>query len=100
MVKKRPSFQEFLKTALQDKEFAAEYKALEPEFELVRGFIKARIKAHITQKELANKLKLQQPAIARLERGGYAKTSIAKLTQVANALGYEFKFSLEPKRQR
>ena len=94
----RPSFQDFLKIALQDKEFVAEYEPLRPEFELVRGFIKARIKAHISQKELAAKLKLQQPAIARLERGGYATTSIAKLTKIAGALGHEFKFSLTPKK--
>jgi len=40
---------------------------------------------------------LQQPAIARLERGGYATTSISKLAQVADALGYSLTFSLLPK---
>lgn len=99
MAKKRVSFKKFKETELQDKELAAEYEALGPEFELVRYFIKARIKAHYSQKQLADKLKLQQPAIARLERGGYVTTSIAKLSKVADALGYKFKFYLEPKRQ-
>jgi len=95
---KRPSFKEFKEKALQNAEFKAEYEALSAEFELIRQFIKARQKAHISQGDLAKKLKVQQPAIARLEGGGYAKTSIAKLSQVANVLGYSLKISLHAKK--
>jgi ribosome-binding protein aMBF1 (putative translation factor) len=97
---KRPSIKEFKKIAFKDKRFVAEYEALAPEFELVRDFIKARIQASYSQKELADRLKLQQPAIARLERGGYASTSIATLTKVADALGYKFTFHLERKKRK
>ena len=92
---KRPSFKEFKEDALQDATFKTEYEALHPEFELIRLFIKARQKAHISQNDLAKKLKLQQPAIARLEGGGYATTSIKKLSQVAKVLGYSLKISLQ-----
>ena len=95
---KRPSFKEFKEKALQDALFKAEYEALSSEFELIRQFIKARQKAHISQSDLAKRLKVQQPAIARLEGGGYAKTSIAKLSQVANVLGYSLKISLHAKK--
>jgi ribosome-binding protein aMBF1 (putative translation factor) len=95
---KRPSFKEFKEEVLQDAVFKAEYEALRPEFELIMQFIKARQKAHISQSDLAKKLKVQQPAIARLEAGGYAKTSIAKLSQVANELGYSLKISLQAKK--
>jgi predicted transcriptional regulator len=95
---KRPSFKEFKEDALQDATFKAEYESLRPEFELIRQFIKARQKAHISQSDLAKKLKLQQPAIARLEGGGYATTSIAKLAQVASVLGYSLKISLHAKK--
>src|SRR5579862_2941851 len=96
---KRPSFKEFKENALQNAAFKAEYEALSSEFELIRQFIKARQKSHISQSDLAKKLKLQQPAIARLEGGGYSKTSIAKLSQVANALGYSLKISLHAKKE-
>jgi hypothetical protein len=42
---KRPNIKEFKKIAFKDKRFVAEYEALAPEFELVRDFIKARIRA-------------------------------------------------------
>lgn len=88
-----------MEEALQDAKFKAEYEALDTEFELVRQFIKARQKAHISQDDLAKKLKLQQPAIARLESGGYAKKSITKLSQVAKVLGYSLKVSLRAKKK-
>src|SRR5438309_10755940 len=91
---KRPTFEQFEKEAMKDPAFKAECEALRPEFELIRQFIRARQKADISQSDLAKKLKVQQPAIARLEGGGYAKTSIAKLSQVANVLGYSLKVSL------
>jgi DNA-binding XRE family transcriptional regulator len=97
---KRPNFETFKKTAMKDEAFKAEYELLGPEFELIQKFIKARRKAHYSQQELAQKLKLQQPAIARLEKGGYATTSVAKLSKVADALGYSIKISLTPKKQK
>lgn len=95
---KRPDFKAFKEEALQDATFKMEYEALRPEFELIRQFIKARKKANISQTDLAKKLKLQQPAIARLEGGAYATTSIAKLSKVAQALGYSLKVSLQAKK--
>ncbi len=97
---KRPTFEEFKKKALQDKEVKAEYNLLEEEFALLEKFIKARKKAHYSQSELAKKLNIQQPAIARLEKGGYSTTTVSKLARVADALGYSMKISLEPKKRR
>lgn len=96
---KRPSFETFKKTALKDEKFKAEYDLLGEEFELTEKFIKARKKANCSQLELAQRLDLQQPAIARLEKGGYATTSVSKLAKVADALGYSVKISLEPKKR-
>ena len=98
MNKKRPDFKTFKKKALQDAEFKKEYEALKPEFELIRKFIKARQKADISQMDLAKKLNIQQPTIARLEGGGYATTSFAKLSKVADALGYSLTISLQAKK--
>jgi|SRR3989339_1279290 len=95
---KRPTFEDFKEKALQDKEVQAEYDLLETEFMLLEKFIKARKKARFSQLELANKLNLQQPSIARLEKGGYSTTSVAKLAKIADVLGYSIKISLTPKK--
>lgn len=95
---KRPTFEEFKKESLQDKEVRAEYDLLEAEFALLEQFIKARKKVRCSQSQLAEKLNVQQPAIARLEKGGYSTTSVAKLARVADALGYSMKISLKPKK--
>ena len=97
---KKLSFEEFKKKSLRNKEIKAEYDLLRTEFELLEKFIKARKKARYSQLELAKKLKVQQPSIARLEKGGYSKTSVPKLARVADALGYSMKISLEPKKQK
>jgi len=93
------SFKTFKEEALKDEAFRAEYEALRPGFELVQQFIKARKNAHLSQIELAKRLKVKQPSIARLETGGYASTSVTKLSEVANALGYSLKISLRAKKR-
>ncbi len=98
MKNKRPSFAAYKKRALENKELKTAYDLLEPEFALLEKFIKARKKARYSQSELAKRLHLQQPAIARLEKGGYTTTSVGKLAQVADALGYSMKISLSPKK--
>ena len=95
---KRPDFATFKKEAMQDEEFRKEYALLRPEFEIMQEFIEARKKSRFSQLELAQRLELQQPVIARLEKGGYATTSVGKLARVADALGYSIKVVLEPKK--
>lgn len=96
---KRPGFKTFKEEALKNAKVRAEYEALRPEFELMMEFINARKSSNISQEDLAKKLKVQQPSIARMESGGYAKTSVAKLAKVANALGYSLKISLQHKKR-
>jgi predicted transcriptional regulator len=94
MKNKRPTFEKFKKRALQNEELKAAYELLGPEFELLEKFIRARKKAHCSQLELAKRLNIQQPTIARLEKGGYTTTSVSKLVRIADALGYSVKISL------
>jgi len=49
MNKKRPDFKTFKKNALKNPELRKEYEALKPEFDLVREFIRARLRAEISQ---------------------------------------------------
>lgn len=98
MSKKRPSFDSFFKEEMKDLEFKKECEVLKPEFDLLKEFILARQKAKISQVILAKRLKIQQPTVARLEGGGYARTSFAKLSKIANALGYSLSVSLQAKK--
>jgi|SRR5690606_621713 len=97
MANKRPSFDEFKKESLKQEKFRQEYERLQPEFDLASQLIVARKKAKISQIELAAKLHTQQPAIARYENGGFTKSSISKLQEYADALGYELHIALIPK---
>ena len=99
MNNKRPVFKTFKEEALKNAKVKAEYEALRPEFELMMEFIKARKASNVSQEDLAKKLKVKQPSIARMENGGYARTSVAKLAKVAHALGYSLKISLQHKKR-
>jgi transcriptional regulator with XRE-family HTH domain len=49
------------------------YEALEPEFAIYSALIEARIKGNLTQKQLAKKIGISQPALNRLECGRVCK---------------------------
>lgn len=57
------------KTMLADPRVREAYVALEEEFSLARELIAARVRAGLTQAELAERMGTTQSAIARLESG-------------------------------
>ncbi|MGL5833347.1 MAG: helix-turn-helix domain-containing protein [Waterburya sp.] len=58
--------------------------------DLAIALIKARIATGMTQKELAAKIGVQEQQIQRYEENHYASASLARLTQIANALAIKF----------
>ena len=82
------TFREDLKERLKDPDFAGEFKALEPEYEIIRQIIQSRIEQNITQKELAERIGIKQSNISRLESGNY-NPSLEFLKKVAAGLGKE-----------
>lgn len=78
---------------MKDPEFRREYEKLEPEFQIARQIIGARIKQKMTQKDLAEKIGTGQAVISRLE-GMNAKPSISLLTRVAQALKTEINITV------
>jgi predicted transcriptional regulator len=54
---------------MKDPEFKAEYDRLGPEFEIATELIQARLRAGLSQVELAERMGTSQSAIARLESG-------------------------------
>lgn len=79
-------FEKLKADLMKDPEFLREYKKLEPEFQIARQMIGARIKKKMTQGELARRAKTGQAVISRLE-GMNAKPSISLLYRIAQALG-------------
>ncbi len=87
-----------LKTkALQRDGVKKAYDALEPEFSLLREFLRARAQAGISQAEIARRMGTKAPAVARLESSlasGQHSPSIATLKKYASALGYQLEIKL------
>ena len=54
---------------MKDPSFAAEVQKLQPEYEIIKEIVKARIEQNITQEELAERAGTKQSNISRLERG-------------------------------
>ena len=97
--KKRPSFDDFKKEAFKQEKFKKEYDKLQPEFDLAIQLLIARRHSKISQSDLAAKLRTKQPAIARFENGGFERSSLLKLQEYVNALGYNLRVELVPKDQ-
>ena len=79
---------------LKDQRVKKEYEKLGPEFQLAQSLIRARMKKGWTQAELARRVGMQQPNIARLEGGNYDRVSLPTLKKVARALGTEIEIKL------
>lgn len=81
---------ETLKTRLlADPEVKAQYDALAPEFEISAELIKARLRAGLSQAQLAARMGTSQSAIARLE-SGQTLPSTKTLLRYAEATGSKF----------
>jgi predicted transcriptional regulator len=80
------SHKDYLNEQLKNPEFAAAYEALDPQYQLARAIIAARLQSGMTQAELAKKASLPQSNISRLESGTFNPT-VQTLEKVAAGLG-------------
>jgi predicted transcriptional regulator len=62
-------FEQIKAELLANPKVKAEYDALAPEFEIATELLKARMRAGLSQEELAARMGTSQSAIARLESG-------------------------------
>ena len=75
-------------------EYKAAYDALEQEFASANALIQARSEAGMTQKDVAEKLGVSQPAVARMESG--KNISIKAIARYAKAVGRPINLSILP----
>lgn len=60
---------EFLDQQMQDPEFKKEYEKIQPEMDIIRAIVDARVWNNLTQKELADRTGINQADISKLENG-------------------------------
>lgn len=82
---------------VRDPEYREQFDALEDEFALVQSMIDARMRAGLTQEELATRMHTSQSVIARLE-AGRTKPSTRTLERFAQATGARLRITFEAKR--
>ena len=98
---------EWARQLAADPEHQDAIEALMTEIDLRQGLIVLREERGLTQVELAKRLGVSQPVIAKLEGGKTKDVKLSTLVRVAAALGARVKIALEkhaeaakPKRQR
>lgn len=78
------------KAMLEDAAYRREYEALDEEFSLIAAMLDARQKAGLTQAQVAERMGVSQPVVAKLE-AGRSNVSINTLQRYAQATGCKLK---------
>lgn len=87
-------FEDLYKKWMKNPSIKSEYDKLQPEFEIAKQMIDARINKKMTQEEIAKKVGTGQAVISRLE-GANASPSLDLLKRVASALGKKLVISFK-----
>ena len=88
-------FQELLQEQLKDPDFKKEWDDIQPEMDVIRAMIYARIEQNLTQKELAARTGIDQADISKLENGT-RNPSLKLLKKLASGLGMQLKIEFVP----
>lgn len=89
-------FREFLNEQLQDDGFKREWEDIQPEMDVIRAIVDARISQNLTQKELAERTGINQADISKLENGT-RNPSLKLLKRLADGMGMTLKLEFVPK---
>lgn len=79
---------------LKKPNFRAEYDALEQEFSIARALIEARLESGMTQVDVAQRMGVSQPVVARLESG--KNVSVKSLRRYARAINRPIPILIQP----
>lgn len=88
-------FQKLLQEQLKDPDFKKEWDDIQPEMDVIRAMIDARIEQNLTQKELAARTGIDQADISKLENGT-RNPSLKLLKKLASGLGMQLKIEFVP----
>lgn len=79
-------------------EFKKEYDNLQPEFDVIRAIVDARVSQNLIQKQLAERSETNQADISKLENG-IRNPSINLLKRLADGMDMALKIEFIPKRK-
>lgn len=89
-------YNDFLADQLKDEVFRKEYENLQPEFDVIRAIVDARVSQNLTQNQLAARSGINQADISKLENGT-RNPSINLLKRLAEGMGMALKIEFIPK---
>lgn len=87
-----------LSDQMQDEEFRKEYETIQPEMDVIRAIVDARISQNLTQKELAELTGINQADISKLENGT-RNPSLKLLQRLADGMGMALRIEFVPKQK-
>lgn len=70
---------------MKNPKFVREWEKIEPEYQIARALIGARLKKKLSQEELAKKIGSKQPVVSRIESMSSSPT-VSLLKRLASAL--------------
>ena len=88
--------QEYKNEKMKDPDFTKAYEEVQPEMNVIRAIIEARISKNLTQKKLSIMTGIDQSEISKLENG-IKNPSIKFLQRLADGLGMVLDISFRPK---
>ncbi len=91
------TLKEYKEKRMQDPEFVAAYEEVQPELNVIRAIIDARISKNMTQKELAKRTGIAQTEISKLENGT-RNPSIRLLQRLADGMDMVLNVTFTPKK--
>ncbi len=92
------TFNEMLEKQLQDDAFKKEYEAIQPEMDVIRALVDARVSQNLTQKELAERTGINQADISKIENGT-RNPSLNLLKRLADGMDMVLKIEFVPKQK-
>ena len=81
---------------MKNPEFAREYESIQPEMDVIKAMVEARISKNLTQKQLAERTGINQADISKLENGT-RNPSVNLLKRLAEGMDMILKIEFVPK---
>ena len=81
---------------MNNPEFVKEYEAIQPEMDVIKAMVEARISKNLTQKQLAELTGINQADISKLENGT-RNPSVNLLKRLAEGMDMILKIEFVPK---
>ena len=88
---------EYKQKKMKDPAFAQAYEEIQPEMNVIRAIVDARISQNMTQKELSERTGIAKAEISRLENG-MRNPSIKLLQRLADGMGMVLNITFTPKK--